>query len=61
MNYTRDDKGYCKLFGLEYRLVDKRKWWTCSLTMHDRAAIEGQAQLLAKQDSWAEWRVVEVA
>lgn len=58
---TRDANGYCKLFGLEYRIWLGRKWRRCSLTMHDRHAIEQQAELLAAQDNWSGWRVIEVA
>lgn len=64
MNYestlTRDDKGYCKLFGLEFKTGKSRRWQKCSLTMRDRDALRVQAELLTKQEGWSCWRTVEI-
>lgn len=58
---TRDANGYCKLFGIEFKMLNSRKWKRASLTMHHRAAIQDQAALLGEQEGWNAWRVVEVA
>lgn len=59
---SRDPAGYCKLFGVEYQGGSNRnKWRRCSLTMHDRDAIERNAAELARQERWFAWRVIEVA
>ena len=47
------------MFGVEFKMSGMRKWRKCSLEMRDRAAIEQQAKLLAVQESWSEWRIIE--
>lgn len=48
------------IYGLEYKVAGARKWRRCSLTMKDAAAIVEQAEALAKQERWTDWRVVHV-
>lgn len=47
------------IYGLEYKVAGACKWRRCSLTMKDAAAIVEQAEALAKQNGWLEWRVVQ--
>lgn len=48
---------------LQFRRSERSRKWLKAYSAHTqaRATVEREAPLIAEQDGWAEWRIVEVS